>query len=90
MIVGNIYTNAKDVDLNPAHNAFKGLIFAPNSSVKFTGGEVEGMIVADNVVMGGNSQFIYQPSTIDRNSDISEPGTARPLLRVVDPLKEVN
>ncbi len=65
-ILGNVFSNGGNIKLLGSGDITKGILYAPNSAISFTGsGKVYGSVVGDSIEISGAGSVIYKSEYID-------------------------
>jgi hypothetical protein len=65
-ILGNVLSNGNSISLSGGSDITKGLIYAPNAAISFSGsGKAYGAIVGKTVDLTGGGKVIFDPQNID-------------------------
>lgn len=65
-ILGNVYSSGKSISLTGNSDITKGLIYAPNADISFTGsGNAYGAVIGKTVSLTGAGTVIFDPNYID-------------------------
>ena len=83
-VVGNVYSNGGDIELSGSGDIAKGLLYAPNSNVSFTGsGKVNGALIGKSINISGAGTVIYDSSYMAK---VSIPGSDTSATIKITPL----